>query len=72
MPWKEPLLNRDADLQSKLPFKTVRLQGDEERLPFPEGSFDAVLSSLSLHWVNDLPGWYLGHDRPVNEYGRLR
>jgi SAM-dependent methyltransferase len=30
--------------------------GDEEALPFANGAFDLVLSSLSLHWVNDLPG----------------
>lgn len=29
---------------------------DEEFLPFGYGAFDAVLSNLSLHWVNDLPG----------------
>lgn len=29
---------------------------DEEHLPFPEQSFDLVVSALSLHWVNDLPG----------------
>ncbi|MCE2510862.1 MAG: methyltransferase domain-containing protein [Alphaproteobacteria bacterium] len=29
---------------------------DEEFLPFKERSFDLVLSCLSLHWVNDLPG----------------
>ncbi|MDP6883623.1 MAG: methyltransferase domain-containing protein, partial [Rhodospirillales bacterium] len=29
---------------------------DEEALPFAEESFDLVLSCLSLHWVNDLPG----------------
>ena len=29
---------------------------DEEALPFGNGTFDAVLSLLSLHWVNDLPG----------------
>ncbi|HJR22355.1 MAG TPA: methyltransferase domain-containing protein [Dongiaceae bacterium] len=39
-----------------------RLQGgaalvaDEELLPFKEQCFDAVLSNLALHWVNDLPG----------------
>ncbi len=32
------------------------LAGDEERLPFRACSFDAVLSCLGLHWVNDLPG----------------
>jgi SAM-dependent methyltransferase len=29
---------------------------DEEALPFADGSFDLVVSALSLHWVNDLPG----------------
>jgi len=29
---------------------------DEEFLPFAQHSFDLVLSNLSLHWVNDLPG----------------
>lgn len=30
--------------------------GDEEFLPFRNGSLDAVVSNLNLHWVNDLPG----------------
>ncbi len=29
---------------------------DEEALPFAEGAFDLIVSNLSLHWVNDLPG----------------
>jgi SAM-dependent methyltransferase len=29
---------------------------DEEALPFAPQSFDLVLSAMSLHWVNDLPG----------------
>jgi SAM-dependent methyltransferase len=29
---------------------------DEELLPFKAHSLDAVVSNLSLHWVNDLPG----------------
>jgi len=29
---------------------------DEEWLPFAPASFDLVISNLSLHWVNDLPG----------------
>ena len=29
---------------------------DEEALPFADDSFDLILSNLSLHWVNDLPG----------------
>lgn len=36
---------------------SYRLHADEEsKLPFPDGTFDLVLSSQSLHWVNDLPG----------------
>lgn len=30
--------------------------GDEEALPFADGAFDLVVSNLSLHWTNDLPG----------------
>ncbi|XP_045905242.1 arginine-hydroxylase NDUFAF5, mitochondrial [Micropterus dolomieu] len=29
---------------------------DEEFLPFKDNTFDLVVSSLSLHWINDLPG----------------
>lgn len=29
---------------------------DEEALPFADATFDLILSNLSLHWVNDLPG----------------
>ncbi len=32
------------------------LVGDESALPFAEGSFDLVVSALSLHWIDDLPG----------------
>ena len=32
------------------------LASDEEVLPFAEMSLDLVLSNLSIHWVNDLPG----------------
>ncbi len=29
---------------------------DEEFLPFAPDSFDLIVSNLSMHWVNDLPG----------------
>ena len=37
---------------------TYKLVHDEEThpLPFPSGTFDLVLSSTSMHWVNNLPG----------------
>jgi hypothetical protein len=31
---------------------------DEEMVPFEENSLDVILSGLSLHWINDLPGRY--------------
>lgn len=33
-----------------------RVQLDEERLPFAEESVDLIVSTLALHWTNDLPG----------------
>lgn len=33
-----------------------RLVADEERLPFAAGSLDLVVSSLALHWTNDVVG----------------
>jgi NADH dehydrogenase [ubiquinone] 1 alpha subcomplex assembly factor 5 len=53
----ETLIQSDAALAN-----AKRLQGgpplvaDEELLPFKDQCFDAVLSNLALHWVNDLPG----------------
>jgi len=34
----------------------ARLVADEERLPLGEGAVDLVISSLALHWTNDLVG----------------
>jgi SAM-dependent methyltransferase len=34
----------------------LALAADEEWVPFAPGSFDLIVASLSLHWVNDLPG----------------
>ena len=50
------MLHRDADLafNSALSLSREVLQ-NEELLPYSANSFDAVLSSMSLHWINDLP-----------------
>ncbi len=47
-----------ADLSPRLAAQGsgLRLAADEEYLPFALKSFDLVMSALSLHWVNDLPG----------------
>lgn len=51
------LLSRD-----KLPeipgVEVSSLVANEEELPFPDESFDLVMSNLSLHWVNNLPGTF--------------
>jgi len=44
---------------------------DEEALPFAEQSLDLVVSVLSLHWVNDLPGTLLQIARALKPDGLL-
>jgi len=44
---------------------------DEERLPFAPASFDLVTASLSLHWVNDLPGALIQIRRVLRPEGLL-
>ncbi|KAJ2231784.1 hypothetical protein IWW45_005378, partial [Coemansia sp. RSA 485] len=48
-------LNRDVNEQ-EYDVDVERRVMDEEFPEFPEESLDAVVSSLSMHWVNDLPG----------------
>ncbi|KAH7021258.1 S-adenosyl-L-methionine-dependent methyltransferase [Microdochium trichocladiopsis] len=53
----ETLLYRDADLPFNSEINMTReVLADEETLPYPADTFDLVLSSLALHWINDLPG----------------
>lgn len=47
---------KEAPLLGQTTLPAPALVADEEALPFAEGTFDLVLSSLALHWVNDLPG----------------
>lgn len=48
----------EADLSSAMLSGRTgpRLVADEERLPFAFGSLDLVISTLSLHWTNDVVG----------------
>jgi len=52
----EVTLHRDPD--SEFEVKVERICGDEENIlrSVTPGSQEAVVSCLSLHWVNDLPG----------------
>lgn len=47
-------------MQSRITVEVERIVGDEENLlaTIPRNSQEAVVSCLSLHWVNDLPGTY--------------
>ena len=44
---------------------------DEECLPFASASFDLIVASLSLHWVNDLPGALLQLRQALRPEGLL-
>lgn len=44
---------------------------DEEFIPFADQSLDVILSNLSLHWVNDLPGTLIQCRRALKEDGLL-
>ncbi|HYE43992.1 MAG TPA: methyltransferase domain-containing protein [Caulobacteraceae bacterium] len=50
------LIQTDLSARMLAPRTGPRLVVDEERLPFAPQSLDLVVSCLSLHWTNDLPG----------------
>ncbi|WP_119304519.1 methyltransferase domain-containing protein [Dongia deserti] len=54
----ETLIQSDASLINARGLQKAgpSLVADEELLPFKAECFDAILSNLALHWVNDLPG----------------
>lgn len=49
--------------------RRLAVAADEEWLPFAPASVDLVLSCLSLHWVNDLPGALLQIRRALKPDG---
>lgn len=52
----ERLIQTDLSARMLSRANGMRAVCDEEHLPFASGRFDLVLSNLSLHWINDLPG----------------
>ena len=69
-----PELLVEADLSPAMAARaagTCRLAADEEWLPFRDGSLDLVISALSLHWVNDLPGALVQIRRALKPDGLL-
>lgn len=53
------------------PFARSGVVADEEYLPFRDGAFDLILSPLSLHWTNDLPGALIQLRRALKPDGLL-
>ncbi|HEX2115869.1 MAG TPA: methyltransferase domain-containing protein [Alphaproteobacteria bacterium] len=52
----QTLVETDLSFSLARRAQAPRVVADEEFLPFAPGTFGLVLSCLSLHWVNDLPG----------------
>ncbi|CAG8468143.1 22600_t:CDS:10 [Gigaspora rosea] len=63
----EKMLERDKNI--KYDVEVERIVVDEESLPFEENSLEAVISNLSLHWVNDLPGTMIQIQRSLKPDG---
>jgi SAM-dependent methyltransferase len=66
-----PAMTRLAASRGGRGLAAPALVADEEALPFAEASLDLVLSVLSLHWVNDLPGSLLQIGRALKPDGLL-
>ncbi len=50
------VVNQDLSVAMLAGKPGFSVQADEEFFPFKNSSFDLILSCLTLHWVNDLPG----------------
>ncbi len=60
-----------ADSAAAMAYKApgLRMAADEELLPVAEGALDLIVSCLSLHWVNDLPGCLIQARRALKPDG---
>lgn len=52
----ETLIEADLSQRMLASRPGLRLAADEERLPFADGSLDLIVSTLGLHWTNDVVG----------------
>ncbi len=51
-----PLIHKQHPKIKHAVFADDSVTGMEERFPFPENSLDLIVSNLTLHTINDLPG----------------
>ncbi len=65
----ETLLQMDLSEKMARAAGALSIVGDEEWLPIKEESLDLVISTLSLHWVNDLPGALIQINRSLKPDG---
>lgn len=65
----ETLVQADGSAAMAKAAGGLALVADEEALPFAVGRFDLVLSALTLHWVNDLPGTLIQASRCLRPDG---
>ena len=66
------MLHRDDDrpVEGMERCGTFKLVADEEaKLPFPDGTFDVVLSNVSMHWINELPSVMIDVHRVLKPNG---
>jgi SAM-dependent methyltransferase len=67
----EYIVNAESAWRLLAQCEPPRVQCDEEALPFREQSVDLVVSGLSLHFVNDLPGTLVQIRRSLKPDGLL-
>ena len=67
----EQIIDTDGSLQALAHCSGLRVLADEEALPFKDGALDLVVSGLSLHLINDLPGTLVQIRRALKPDGLL-
>jgi SAM-dependent methyltransferase len=65
----ETLLSADSALAMVERAPGLRVVADEEFLPVADGALDLIMSCLTLHWVNDLPGMLIQARRALKPDG---
>jgi len=55
--------------EENIKVEKINIDEDNRRLPFEDESVDIVTSSLSLHWVNNLPGLFKEANRILKKDG---
>ena len=60
-----------ADLSEAMLGQEGGVALDAEALPFAPASFDLIVASMSLHWINDLPGALIQLRRALRPDGLL-